>query len=133
MLIKQKPLSEVVSNAIRILISHIGAADTARFINCFSVGFGDNTETDFNIERIQAMPLRFKEIADSISSLSLQEKAYLAKMLLADIEEKECIGATEMPQKRTFGEYIGKIKMSEDFNEPLPDTFWLGESDEIAA
>jgi hypothetical protein len=79
------------------------------------------------------MPLAFKEIADSISSLSLQEKAYLAKMLLADIEEKECIGAMEMAHKRTFGEYIGKIKMSEDFNEPLPDTFWLGEYDEIAA
>ena len=44
MIIKQKPLSEVVSNAIRILTSHIGAADTARFINCFSVGFGDYTE-----------------------------------------------------------------------------------------
>jgi len=44
MIIKQKPLSEVVSNAIRILISHIGAADTARFINYFSVGFGDYTE-----------------------------------------------------------------------------------------
>ena len=44
MIIKQKPLSEVVSNAIHILISHIGATDTARFINYFSVGFGDYTE-----------------------------------------------------------------------------------------
>ena len=44
MIIKQKPLSEIVSNAVHILISHIGAADTARFINCFSVGFGDYTE-----------------------------------------------------------------------------------------
>jgi len=29
--------------------------------------------------------------------------------------------------KRTYGEYIGKIEMSNDFNAPLPDNFWLGE------
>lgn len=44
MIIKQKSLSEVVSNAMHILISQIGAADTARFINYFSVGFWDYTE-----------------------------------------------------------------------------------------
>ncbi len=27
--------------------------------------------------------------------------------------------------KRVFGEYRGKIRMSEDFNEPLPDDFWV--------
>ncbi len=69
------------------------------------------------------MTPEFREIADSIRQLSLQEKAYLAKMLLADIKEKESIGVTEIPEKRTFGEYIGKIRMSDDFNEPLPDIF----------
>ena len=29
-------------------------------------------------------------------------------------------------KKRTIGEYIGKIRMSEDFSLPLPDSFWLG-------
>jgi uncharacterized protein (DUF433 family) len=34
-----------------------------------------------------------------------------------------------MPNKqRVFGQYAGKIWMSEDFDEPLPDSFWLGES-----
>jgi hypothetical protein len=27
---------------------------------------------------------------------------------------------------RVFGEYQGKIRMSEDFNDPLPNDFWLG-------
>jgi hypothetical protein len=27
-----------------------------------------------------------------------------------------------------FGQYQGRIRMSEDFDEPLPDAFWLGES-----
>lgn len=29
-------------------------------------------------------------------------------------------------EKRVFGEYRGRIRMSEDFDEPLPDDFWLG-------
>ncbi len=29
---------------------------------------------------------------------------------------------------RVFGQYHGRISMSEDFEEPLPDSFWLGES-----
>jgi hypothetical protein len=31
-------------------------------------------------------------------------------------------------QQRVFGQYQGRIRMSEDFDEPLPDSFWLGES-----
>ena len=29
--------------------------------------------------------------------------------------------------KRTVGEYQKKIRISDDFDEPLPDEFWLGE------
>jgi Protein of unknown function (DUF2281) len=35
---------------------------------------------------------------------------------------------TVSKQKRVFGQYQGRISMSEDFDEPLPDRFWLGES-----
>ncbi|BAU12683.1 unknown protein [Leptolyngbya sp. NIES-3755] len=31
-------------------------------------------------------------------------------------------------KQRVFGQYAGKISMSEDFDDPLPDSFWLGES-----
>lgn len=44
MIIEQKPMCEVISNAIHILTSQIGHTNTARFINYFSVGFGDYTE-----------------------------------------------------------------------------------------
>lgn len=30
--------------------------------------------------------------------------------------------------QRVFGQYQGRISMSEDFDAPLPDSFWLGES-----
>ena len=35
-----------------------------------------------------------------------------------------------MPPKKTgervFGAYRGRIRLSEDFNDPLPNDFWLG-------
>ncbi|MCK5719968.1 MAG: hypothetical protein KAH84_08510 [Thiomargarita sp.] len=35
----------------------------------------------------------------------------------------------EVQKKRTVGEYIGKIQISDDFDAPLPDEFWLGKID----
>ncbi|MGC1306885.1 MAG: hypothetical protein WA885_06625 [Phormidesmis sp.] len=29
---------------------------------------------------------------------------------------------------RKFGQFRGQIQIGDDFNEPLPDEFWLGES-----
>jgi hypothetical protein len=37
-------------------------------------------------------------------------------------------GTLLVKQQRVFGKYQGRISMSEDFDEPLPDSFWLGES-----
>jgi hypothetical protein len=36
--------------------------------------------------------------------------------------------AAALKQQRVFGQYQGRIRMSKDFDEPLPDAFWLGES-----
>lgn len=30
-------------------------------------------------------------------------------------------------KRRQFGQFKGKIKISDDFNDALPDTFWTGE------
>ncbi len=40
---------------------------------------------------------------------------------------QELTAALPAKQQRVFGQYQGRIKMSEDFDEPLPDSFWLGE------
>ena len=34
---------------------------------------------------------------------------------------------TPQTKKRVFGQYRGKIKISESFNDELGDDFWLGE------
>jgi hypothetical protein len=33
-----------------------------------------------------------------------------------------------LAQSITLGLFAGKITMSDDFNEPLPDEFWLGDT-----
>jgi prevent-host-death family protein len=35
------------------------------------------------------------------------------------------------PQKRIAGLHRGAIWVSDDFDEPLPDSFWLGENDTL--
>lgn len=42
--IQQRPVADVVADAIRILTNEIGPADTARFIAHFSTGYGNYTE-----------------------------------------------------------------------------------------
>jgi Protein of unknown function (DUF2281) len=38
------------------------------------------------------------------------------------------VNNSEVPKhQRVFGQYQGRISMSEDFDAPLPDSFWLGE------
>ena len=35
---------------------------------------------------------------------------------------------SRLPQKRIAGLHRGAIRVHDDFNESLPDTFWLGQS-----
>lgn len=44
MTIETKPLSEITQQAIGILTREIGVANTVRFINQFTTGFGNYTE-----------------------------------------------------------------------------------------
>lgn len=70
-----------------------------------------------------------QEVIDSVMALPLDEKAYLAEVLLKDINTRKT-KLKGISQERTFGEYIGKIEMSDDFDAPLPDEFWLGNPNE---
>ena len=76
--------------------------------------------------------LGLQKIVKNIMALSLDQKTYLADVLIRDIEAKKAARAG-IAKQRTIGEYIGKITMSDDFDAPLPDAFWFGESDETTA
>lgn len=72
--------------------------------------------------------LELQEVIENIMALPLDKKEYLSEILLRDIDTRKT-ESTGISDKRTFGEYIGKIEMSDDFNAPLPDEFWSGDSD----
>jgi hypothetical protein len=44
MSVQPKPLSQITQEAIAILMREIGVANTLRFLNQFSVGYGNYTE-----------------------------------------------------------------------------------------
>jgi hypothetical protein len=41
--IQTKPLSEITQQALAVLTKELGIADTVRFLNQFTVGYGDYT------------------------------------------------------------------------------------------
>jgi hypothetical protein len=42
--VELKPLAEVTQEAIRVLIQELGPVDTVRFVNQFTVGYGNYME-----------------------------------------------------------------------------------------
>jgi hypothetical protein len=61
------------------------------------------------LQEIEILPLELqKQVSDFVVFLRKQQQRQLCK-------------------HRTVGEYKGKIIIQDDFNEPLPDDFWLGE------
>jgi hypothetical protein len=57
----------------------------------------------------------------SIEAMTLQ-------LLTSILSKQKPLEASALRRQRVFGQYQGRISMSEDFDEPLPDSFWLGES-----
>jgi hypothetical protein len=62
-----------------------------------------------------------KEQGVSIEAMTL-------RLLTSIVTKQKPAEAVLSKQARVFGQYQGRISMSEDFDEPLPDSFWLGES-----
>jgi hypothetical protein len=60
MTIEARPLAEITHEAISLLCKHIGVANTVRFINQFTTGYGNYTEErqelfgDMSLEEIVA-------------------------------------------------------------------------------
>ena len=50
----------------------------------------------------------------------------LARRFLKELEDAEA-QPEDQPHKRVAGLGKGTIAVADDFDEPLPDSFWLGE------
>ena len=64
------------------------------------------------------------ELAGAARELSLEEQRALLSRLTSQVHAEE---SKSVVKERVFGLGRGKIWMSDDFNDPLPDEFWLSE------
>ena len=62
---------------------------------------------------------------NQVKSLTSQEKQALIKFLQSD----DTVTSNKIPKTRVLGlhAHLGKAWMSEDFDDELPDSFWLGD------
>jgi hypothetical protein len=64
------------------------------------------------------------DIALAARELSLEEQRALLSRLASQVQAEE---SKLVVQERVFGLGRGETWMSDDFNDPLPDDFWVGE------
>jgi len=57
--------------------------------------------------------------------ISLAEQGEEVVIVHNDQAKVKLVPFGQPPQKRVFGQHRGKVWMSPDFDDPLPDDFWL--------
>jgi len=90
--------------------NHQGLSFTPEMLNQAQLSEGDEVFITVRQGEIIIKPTAQGKGKDTLTKLVAQDSEQLSK-------------------KRTVGEYVGKIHISDDFDAPLPDEFWLGESD----
>jgi hypothetical protein len=68
---------------------------------------------------VQSLLERLAQLPESVQNR-------LAKHFLQELEEA-ATQITQPPRQRIAGLGKGRIIIADDFDEPLPDAFWLGE------
>jgi len=97
--------------------NHQGLSFTPQMLNQAQLSLGDEV-----FITVQPGEIIIKPTAPENGKYTFQSKKF--EDPFASKAESE-----QLPKKRTVGEYVGKIHISDDFDAPLPDEFWLGESD----
>jgi hypothetical protein len=62
-----------------------------------------------------------ENIITKLQDIPLDKQQQILEYIESLTEEKD---SSSSPKKRVFGLHQGKIWMSDDFNDPLPDDFW---------
>ncbi len=79
---------------------------------------------NYNLKEVQMLAHKVETTLSENGILNLQAlpftKGDRVEVIILKQEQESRKG-----HKRTIGEYSGKIKISDDFCEPLPDEFWL--------
>jgi hypothetical protein len=68
-----------------------------------------------------------QSLVERLAQLPEPVQNRLAEHFLQEVEEAET-QMVQQPRQRIAGLGKGTIVIAEDFDEPLPETFWLGEA-----
>lgn len=71
------------------------------------------------------IPIQFDDLLKLVEQLSPEQKRVLREHLEAEAEAD--VDGDTSAKPRILGLHPGAIWTSEDFDDPLPDEFWLGE------
>jgi hypothetical protein len=73
------------------------------------------------------MPQLVQTLLERLAQLSEPVQNHFAQRFLNDLAEAE-VQTEPQPRKRIAGLGQGTIVIADDFDEPLPEAFWLGEA-----
>ena len=67
------------------------------------------------------IPIQFDDLLKVVDSLTPEQKQALVEHIAAEAQDAD----VDRSQPRILGLHAGAIWTSDDFDEPLPDEFWL--------
>ncbi|MCA0456897.1 MAG: DUF2281 domain-containing protein [Chloroflexi bacterium] len=69
------------------------------------------------------IPIKFDDLLKVVDTLSPEQK----QLLRQHIDNEPNSSEIDLSKPRVLGLHMGSMWMSDDFDDPLPDEFWLGE------
>lgn len=76
-----------------------------------------------------------QDIVEAAEQLSAVEQLEIIQTLSRTLQRRyqQATKPVAVVQERVLGLHAGNVTISDDFDDELPDAFWLGERDEPAA
>ncbi len=69
------------------------------------------------------IPIKFDDLLKVVDDLTPQQKQILRQR----IDQEPISSEIDLSKPRVLGLHLGSMWTSDDFDDPLPDEFWLGE------
>lgn len=69
------------------------------------------------------IPIKFDDLLKVVDTLSPEQKSLLRE----HIDKESVQNVVDLSQPRVFDLHPGAMWTSDDFDDPLPDEFWLGD------
>ena len=71
--------------------------------------------------------MTFEEMVTQVQELSISERKALINVIVDSLAIEPI---SQARKKRVFNLHAGLVRMSDDFDDELPDSFWFGDNEE---